>query len=177
MLKRLLITTAAAALLAGSAFSQAPEAPAPQPSSPSAQPATGQPQMVPQQAADQFLTSKFKGTDVIGSNNEKIGSVSDILFDKDAKILAYVVGVGGFLGIGSKDVALTPSSFQIQPATDQDNMKLKLAMTKDELKNAAEFKPYQEPSKTSTVGEGSPSTRMAPPSGARVPGMPPAQPR
>ena len=98
MLKRLLITTAAAALLAGSAFSQAPEAPAPQPSSPSAQTATGQPQMVPLQAPDQFLTSKFKGTDVIGSNNEKIGSVSDILFDKDAKILAYVVGVGGFLG-------------------------------------------------------------------------------
>ena len=88
-----------------------------------------------------------------------------------------VVVRSGFLGIGSKDVALTPSSFQIQPATDQDNMKLKLAMTKDELKNAAEFKPYQEPSKTSTVGEGSPSTRMAPPSGARVPGMPPAQPR
>ena len=67
------------------------------------------------QRQDQFLASKFKGTDVIGSDDKKIGDVSDILFDKDGKIEAYVVGVGGFLGIGAKDVALAPSAFQIVP--------------------------------------------------------------
>ena len=50
--------------------------------------------------SDQFLASKFKGTDVIGSDEQKIGDVSDILFDKDGKIEAYVMGIGGFLGIG-----------------------------------------------------------------------------
>ena len=50
---------------------------------------------------------------MIGSDDKKIGDVSDILFDKDGKIEAYVVGVGGFLGIGSKDVALAPSAFQV----------------------------------------------------------------
>ena len=45
--------------------------------------------------------------------------MSDILFDKDGKIEAYVVGVGGFLGIGAKDVALAPSAFQIVPATSR----------------------------------------------------------
>ena len=46
------------------------------------------------------MASKFKGTDVIGTDDQKIGDVSDILFDKSGKIEAYVVGVGGFLGIG-----------------------------------------------------------------------------
>jgi hypothetical protein len=99
--------------------------------------------------------------------------VNDVLFDKDGKILAYVVGVGGFLGIGAKNVALNPSAFQMQPATDEGSTKLKLTMIKDELKAMPEFKPYQEP-RASTVGQGSPTTRMAPPSGATAPGTPPA---
>ena len=78
-------------------------------------------QFINSQRPDQFLASKFKGTDVIGADNEKIGDVSDILFDKSGKIDAYVVGVGGFLGIGSKDVALSPSSFQVVPGDKSKN--------------------------------------------------------
>jgi len=163
-----MITTAAAALLAGTAMAQSP---APPPAA-SATPAA-KAQVVGQQTPDQLLASKFRGTDVIGADNQKIGDVNDILFDKDAKIVAYVVGVGGFLGIGAKDVALTPASFQIQPANDRENMKLKLSMTKDELKNAADFKPYKEPTKTSAGDQGSPTTGMAPRD--RAPATPPAQ--
>ena len=72
-------------------------------------------QVITEQGPDQWLASKFKGTDVIGPNNEKIGDVNDMLFDKNGKVLAYVVGVGGFLGIGEKDVALALSAFQIVP--------------------------------------------------------------
>src|SRR5437763_1423560 len=46
---------------------------------------------VTKQSPDQFLASKFKGTDVIGTDDKKIGDVSDILFDKDKKVLAYLV--------------------------------------------------------------------------------------
>jgi len=147
MLKRLMLTTATVALLTGSAFAQTPPR-APDPPAAAAPAAKGQ--VIAQQTADQWLASKFKGTDVIGADNAKIGDVSDVLFDKSGKVVAYVVGVGGFLGIGSKDVALTPSSFQVQAATDREHMKLRLAMTKDELKAAAEFKPYKEP--TATTG-------------------------
>jgi sporulation protein YlmC with PRC-barrel domain len=152
-----MITTAALALLTGSAIAQAPEQPRAQPSPPMAGAAKGQ--VITEQRPDQMLASKFKGTNVIGTNNEKIGDVSDILFDKEGKILAYVVGVGGFLGIGTKDVALSPVSFQVQPATERESMKLKLAMTKDELKNAVEFKPHKEAA--STTGQ-SPSRDRAP---------------
>ena len=173
MLKRLAIASAASALLAGTALSQEPQPAPPQTPATSGQ-ATAQQQIVMQQSPDQFLVSKFKGTDVIDSKNERIGSVTDVLFDKDGKILAYVIGVGGFLGIGAKDVALNPSAFQMQPPTDEASRKLKLSMSKDDLKAMPDFKPYQEPSRTSTVGQGPPTTRMAPPSGATAPGTPPA---
>ncbi len=91
---------------------------------------------------------------MIGADDKKIGDVSDILFDKDGKIEAYVVGVGGFLGIGAKDVALAPSAFQVVPGDKSKNEsdKLRLSMTKDELKQAANFEPYKAPSSTTGMG-------------------------
>lgn len=169
MLKRLMMTTAAAALVAGSAIAQAPTpdkappaAQKTQPMSPAAG-AQGSRQFVTQQASDQWLASKFKGTDVIGSNNEKIGDVNDILFDRNGKIAAYVIGVGGFLGIGEKDVALAPAAFQLD-TSDRDEIKLKLAMTRDDLKNAPEFK--------RVASRPAPTTGQAPP---RAPATPPAR--
>jgi hypothetical protein len=61
----------------------------------------------------------------------------------------------------------------LQPATDKESMKLKLSMTKDELKNAAEFKPYKEPTRTSSGETSSPTTGMGPRD--RAPATPPAQ--
>src|SRR5438270_4763137 len=99
----------------------------------------GKANFVTKQTSDQWLASKFKGPDVIGTDDKKIGDVSDILFDKDKKIIAYIVGVGGFLGIGAKDVALDPASFQTVPGKDASDFKLRLAMTKEELKAAPTF--------------------------------------
>jgi sporulation protein YlmC with PRC-barrel domain len=161
MLKKLMITTASLALLTSATLAQTPDQT--QPAPPAATAAKGQ--VITEQKPDQMLASKLKGTDVIGSNNEKIGDVNDMLFDKDGKILAYVVGVGGFLGIGAKDVALSPASFQIVPASERESMKLKLSMTKDELKTAADFKPYKEA--TSPTGQA--------PSRDRAPMTPPSQ--
>jgi hypothetical protein len=176
MLKRLMITTAAAALVVGSAVAQqtppagskAPPVQKSEPMPPAAK--SDMPKaaakFVTTQSADQWLASKFKGTDVIGSNNEKIGDVSDILFDRNGRVMAYIVGVGGFLGIGQKDVALAPDAFQMQPATDREDMKLRLAMSKDELKNAPEFK--------TVASRPAPTTGQAPPRD-RAPATPPAR--
>jgi hypothetical protein len=117
---------------------------------------TGGAQFVASQKPDQFLSSKFKGTDVVGADNQKVGDVSDILFDKQGKIEAFVVSVGGFLGIGAKDVALAPSAFQFMPgdpnsATDR-SPKLKISMDKEQLTQAANFEPYKEPRATTGTG-------------------------
>jgi len=158
-----MMTTAAVALLAGPAMAQTPDQKQSPPAATAPAATATKGQIITEQKPDQLLATKFKGTNVVGMNNEKVGDVTDILFDKDGKVLAYVIGVGGFLGIGSKDVALAPSSFQIQPATDRESMKLKISMTKDELKNATEFKPHKEASSTTgqTSRERAP---MTPPS-------------
>ena len=80
---------------------------------------------------------------MLGSDNEKIGDVSDILFDKAGKIEAFIVSVGGFLGMGAKDVAMAPAAFQVVTGDKSKNEddKLKVAMTKDQLKQAANFEP------------------------------------
>jgi hypothetical protein len=129
---------------------------------------SGSPQFVSTQKPDQFLASKFKGTDVVGNDNEKIGDVSDILFDKTGKIEAYVVSVGGFLGMGSKDVALAPASFQVVSGDKSKNEadKLKVSMTKDQLKQAANFEPYKEPRTTTGMG-GPPRPAPATPPASR----------
>jgi sporulation protein YlmC with PRC-barrel domain len=184
MLKKLMITTAVSGLMIGSAFAaEDAKSPSPapaakstemtQPSSSSATPSATSAKFVNSQRQDQFLASKFKGTDVIGADDKKIGDVSDILFDKDGKIEAYVVGVGGFLGIGSKDVALAPSAFQIVPGDKSKNEsdKLRLSMTKDQLKEAANFEPYKEPRQTTGMG-GAGTTRPSPAAGPGTPASP-----
>jgi sporulation protein YlmC with PRC-barrel domain len=121
-------------------------------------PKAGSAQFIASQKPDQLLASKFKGTDVVGDDNQKVGDVSDILFDKSGKIEAYVISVGGFLGIGSKDVALAPSAFQVVPgdpsSTTNSSPKLKISMNKDQLKQAANFEPYKEPRATTGAGGG-----------------------
>ena len=147
-----------------------PSASNPAPTSSAAAPAAnpaGKANFVTKQSADQHLSSKFKGTDVIGADDAKIGDVSDLLFDKDQKIIAYIVGVGGFLGIGAKDVAIDPASFQAVPGKDATDTKLRLSMTKDELKAAPAFEPYQPPRPVSS--QNAPTRPM----GAPPPAAPP----
>ena len=119
------------------------------------------------QKPEQYLASRFKGTDVLGQDNSKIGNVSDILFEKDGQIKAYIVSVGGFLGVGSKDVAIAPSSFQVVAGDKSKNEsdKLKLSMSQDQLKQAANFEPYNPP--RATTGMGGPGSSPASPSRVR----------
>lgn len=160
MLKKFLISTALSTVVATAAFAQSPSSSAPATSSPpaastdSSSKANGKMNFVSSQKPDQWLATKFKGTDVVGSDNQKIGDVSDILFDKGGKVEAFVISVGGFLGVGSKEVALAPSSFDVVPGTNGSADKLKLAATKDQLKDAQNFARY-EPPKPATTGSAS----------------------
>lgn len=177
MLKRIMAVTAVSGLALTSALAQS-QSPTTTPSTPSTPPAAtapakpgptasavnpaGKADFVTKQSADQHLASKFNGTDVIGTDDAKIGDVSDILFDKDNKVIAYIVGVGGFLGIGAKDVAIAPASFQPVPGKDATDMKLRLSMTKDELKAAPTFEPYQPPRPVSSQAPTRPMGAPAP---------------
>jgi PRC-barrel domain protein len=154
MLKKLMMSTALSAAMMTAAFAQSPGSPSPSSPAPAAQlQGSGKANFVTAQKPDQWLATKFKGTDVLGPDNQKIGDVSDILFDKSGKIDAFVVSVGGFLGMGAKEVALAPSSFDVIPGQNGSADKLKLSATKDELQQAQNFARY-EPPRPSTTGSG-----------------------
>lgn len=65
-----------------------------------------------QQQPGQWLASRLIGTTVVSANNESIGDVNDVLMDRGGQSVAVVVGVGGFLGIGEKDVAVPFGSLE-----------------------------------------------------------------
>lgn len=83
---------------------------------------------------DQMRASKIIGANVYDVNNEKIGDVSDIVLDKDGRVAAVVVGVGGFLGVGEKDVAVRLGDIKTS------HNRLTLDRTKQQLQQAAAYR-------------------------------------
>ena len=95
------------------------------------------------------------GLSVYNDKNESIGSINDLLTEKDGKIKAVVIGVGGFLGVGQKDVAVPFEALQIQRKQNSSSIeKITVTYTKDQLSNAPKFAYYQVQSNT-TTGSGS----------------------
>lgn len=141
MIRNLLATTALATLIfAGAAHAQnAPQAPSTAPAVEA--PAASAP--VPK-AEGSIVTniigeSVYNGT---GDNAENIGKVSDVVFDKDGQAKSVIIGVGGFLGVGAKNVAFDYD--KLQWAEKNGDRWLVAQTTKDELTAQPEFdsKPY-----------------------------------
>ena len=76
---------------------------------------------------------------VYDPSDAKVGEIMDVLVDRDGKIAAFIVSVGGFLGMGEKDVAVPFNAVQFKT---KDNNKWYPVMntTKDALKNAPGYK-------------------------------------
>jgi sporulation protein YlmC with PRC-barrel domain len=75
---------------------------------------SGSIQYITQSKADMWRASKLEGVNVYNQNNERIGEVDDVLVDKQGKVEAVVIGVGGFLGIGERRVAVPFNALQWQ---------------------------------------------------------------
>src|SRR4051812_6154869 len=68
-----------------------------------------------QQPGQMLASRQLIGATVVGPNNERVGDVNDVLLDRNGQAVAIVVGVGGFLGIGEKDVAVSFREVQFTP--------------------------------------------------------------
>lgn len=154
MLRTTLLTTTCALFIGGSAFAQT-ATPAPTEAAPAAaelpvssQNMFGSP---PSEDADkvgfvepkdgQLLVSSFIGQTVYESDAAdaaSVGKLNDLITSPEGKIQAAVIGVGGFLGVGEKDVAVSPD--QLQLATRSDGKKwLVIKATKEQLTEAPTF--------------------------------------
>jgi hypothetical protein len=91
----------------------------------------------------QFLAQdEVIGKDVVNMTDEELGTISDLVMDKDQKLVGVVLSVGGFLGIGEKWVAVPVD--QIEFPTDEAPARLLAAVNQEQLKNAPDFMTREE---------------------------------
>ncbi|MGF9759561.1 PRC-barrel domain-containing protein [Microvirga sp. 0TCS3.31] len=79
-------------------------------------------QFMTKMETNQMMASDLIGTRVVGANNESIGDINDVIMDRNGQIMAAVVGVGGFLGIGEKDVAVPFNALEFMNAQQAQAM-------------------------------------------------------
>jgi sporulation protein YlmC with PRC-barrel domain len=91
----------AAALLSSTAMAQTSQSTTPAPA------ATKTEAAAPKLSSPHWRSSKMIGLNVYNEQNEKLGDINEIILDKDGKVLGYVLGVGGFLGMGEHDIAVS----------------------------------------------------------------------
>lgn len=119
------------------------------------------------QPQDTVLARDLIGQTVTAPDNTKIGSINDLLLSKDGRnVEGFVIGIGGFLGIGERNVALKMDQLKIAPLTT-GGVQLTADLKKDELANAPAFKSRKdveadkragERPSTGTPGTGTPGT-------------------
>ena len=144
MIRNLLATTALATLLATAAYAQQDPATAPatapaeatQPAAPAA----------PVMKTDAYLATNMIGESVYngtGDTAENIGDVNDIVISNDGMVQSVVIGVGGFLGIGEKSVAIELG--KLQWAEANGDRWLVTDTSKEQLEQLPAFdrKPYE----------------------------------
>jgi hypothetical protein len=82
-----------------------------------------------------YRASKLIGSGVVNDKNEKIGTLDDVVVDRD-RVLFAILQVGGFLGVGAHLVAMPYDALKI----DDTGKRIELpGATKDELKKLPEF--------------------------------------
>lgn len=97
----LAVALLSAAVIGGAAFAQSA-----QPADRAAPAATAQP-ADKMMLKDNWRASKLMGLNVYNEANEKLGDINELLVDKSGKINAVVIGIGGFLGMGEHDIAVS----------------------------------------------------------------------
>jgi hypothetical protein len=110
---------------------------------------SGAPFLAKQESSD-WLVGNLIGKSVVNADNESIGDVNDLVTDQNGKIIAIVVGAGGFLGIGEKDVAIRFEDVKL--ARDENNdVKIIADLDKEKLASAPDYQTLDE--QQMTVGE------------------------
>lgn len=93
---------------------------------------------ITEQAEEQWLASDYIGKAVYNRADESIGNVDDLIVEEEGGVAGVVVGVGGFLGIGKKRVAVDLAAVEIQQ--DEDGQpKLVMDGSREALMEAPDF--------------------------------------
>jgi len=78
------------------------------------------------------------GRQVLGADDENMGRIVDVIVDRSGRVRAAVIDFGGFLGVGSRKIAVDWSALHFPPP-GQPNAKISLDLTRDQVKAAPEY--------------------------------------
>ncbi len=96
------------------------------------------PNFIPEQNQSEVLGTDFVGTQVVSKDNQPLGKIANLVFDQSGHIELAVIGVGGFLGIGEKEVAVPFDAVKSDVVNNKHVFTVDL--TKEQLKAAPAFK-------------------------------------
>jgi sporulation protein YlmC with PRC-barrel domain len=115
------------------------------------------------QDQNSILASTLIGSTVYTPADETVGDINDVIVALDGKVQGVVIGVGGFLGLGEKDVAVQMDKFTVQPQdANKNNVRLILNSTKADLEAAPEFKSVAAQNRETSGGSTGSTTTPAP---------------
>lgn len=98
--------------------------------------AQAQEAIVREQAATELRVDWITGTRVLSPQDEVVGTVRDLIVDRESgEMTAAIISVGGFLGIGAKQIAVDWSELQI----DYDANEIRLDLTREEAEAAPDY--------------------------------------
>lgn len=100
-------------------------------------------QFLSEQEPDDWLASTLIGRSVVNAGNETVGEINDLVTDPNGKIVAALIGAGGFLGIGEKEVAVPFQDLKLARDED-DNVTAMLNISKEQLAEAPDYKTLEE---------------------------------
>jgi sporulation protein YlmC with PRC-barrel domain len=95
-------------------------------------------------STDHWLASDVYKADVYDPSEHKVGKVTDLMIDSNGNATGAIIGVGGFLGVGQKDVVIPFKELKV--STRDGKYWLVLNRTKDELKTAPAYNNTGSPS-------------------------------
>jgi PRC-barrel domain len=96
-------------------------------------------QFLNEQKADDILASTIIGRPAVNIQDETIGNVNDLVTDRGGKITAALIGVGGFLGIGERHVAVRFEDLKLT-SDENNNAKVVLNISKERLASAPDYR-------------------------------------
>jgi hypothetical protein len=102
-------------------------------------------QFIVEQKSGEWLGSNMTGKNVENAAGDTVGVVKDLVIDSERRVVGVVIGVGGFLGIGEKDVAIRFDDVRLE-RSEEGEVKVLANLSKDTLTAAPGYKRHEEQS-------------------------------
>lgn len=139
-------------------------------------------EFIAMQETGQWLAEDYIGTSVRNAQDEELGNINDLLVDEDGTVVGAVIGVGGFLGIGQKSVAVNFDAID-EIVNDDGSLELSMDADRETLENAPDFERLSDQDTGMAGGDGAPAGdgmqtgTTPPPAGGGLDTPPPAEPQ